>query len=448
MTRLAGLKRSFPTFRLMTTPIRWIGRSRRRIWTAALVLLAMAASPPIWWAAQLMGLPDIGDPFDVAAFEAMRIPDDRNAFVLYHQAADKLKPWDYVRKPRVNMSARWSKAHPDLHRWAGENGEALALYRQGTERPDALDLVSPSTPEYWNTRQTLNYCYLLALLEASHLEEQGDMAGAWGWYRADLRAAHHFMRHGTISRWIIAQVWHKMLQDRLTSWAADPRTTPAMLRQALDDVIGCESLAPSESYMVKAEYLELKRFLDNPEGPGREVPVMTFRRLWWDRDYELTPEQMQAIWDAWRFWRREPERSRRVIRLMIANWLAYYDMPPGARPKPDLNTNSAFDFYPIGPGGPAKARILSPQSLDRWLESTCDANSLLTYSQRNRVRSRVLTDHRDLLILLGTQLYRRDHGTDPPTPEALVGPYLKSLPSEIPDFQKDESLPKVGEVVK
>jgi hypothetical protein len=42
-------------------------------------------------------------------------------------------------------------------------------------------------------------------------------------------------------------------------------------------------------------------------------------------------------------------------------------------------------------------------------------------------------NRRELLILLGTQLFRRDHGTDPPTPEALVGPYLKSLPMEDPD---------------
>ena len=329
MTRLAGLKRSFPTFRLMTAPIRWIGRSRRRIWTAAMVLLAILAAPPLWWSTQLMGLPDIGDPFDVANFEAMRIPDEQNAFVLYRQAADLLKPWDQVRKPRVDMFAVWSKASPDLRRWAGENREALALFRQGTERPDALDLVPTSGMEYWQTPRLFHFFHGLVLLEASRLEQQGDMAGAWGWYRADLRAARHLMMQGTVFRWMMAQQWHKLLQDRLTSWAADPRTTPAILRQALDDLVACEVLAPSESYTIKAEYLYLKQSLDNPKGLGREVPVMTFRRLWWDRDYELTPEQLQAIWDVWRVWRREPERSRRVIRLMIANWLAYYDMPPG-----------------------------------------------------------------------------------------------------------------------
>ena len=39
-------------------------------------------------------------------------------------------------------------------------------------------------------------------------------------------------------------------------------------------------------------------------------------------------------------------------------------------------------------------------------------------------------DRRDLPILLAEELYRRDHGSDPPTPEALVGPYLERLPPE------------------
>jgi len=38
--------------------------------------------------------------------------------------------------------------------------------------------------------------------------------------------------------------------------------------------------------------------------------------------------------------------------------------------------------------------------------------------------------HRALVILLARQLYRRDHGADPPSDEALVGPYLKELPDD------------------
>src|SRR5262249_10347918 len=70
----AHLRRSFPTFCLLARPFEWLGRSRRRVRVAALVALALVAGPPLWWATQLVGLPDIGDPFDVAAFRAMAIP--------------------------------------------------------------------------------------------------------------------------------------------------------------------------------------------------------------------------------------------------------------------------------------------------------------------------------------------------------------------------------------
>ena len=79
MTQRAVLERSFPTFLKMAEPFRWFFRSRRRVWSAVLILLTMVAIPPVWWSLQLVGLPDIGDPFDVEAFRATSIPDDRNA---------------------------------------------------------------------------------------------------------------------------------------------------------------------------------------------------------------------------------------------------------------------------------------------------------------------------------------------------------------------------------
>ena len=94
-------------------------KSRRRIWAACLTLLAMIAVPPLWWATQLLGLPDIGEPFDVKAFQAFTIPSDRNAFVLYRQAMAVLKPMRT--SSQVNWLARWSKAGPGLRRWVEAN---------------------------------------------------------------------------------------------------------------------------------------------------------------------------------------------------------------------------------------------------------------------------------------------------------------------------------------
>jgi hypothetical protein len=89
-----NLKRSFPTLIRLGAPLRWIARSRRRLLGAATLIVAIIASPPLRWLMQLTGLPDVGDPFDVAAYRASTVPDERNAFVLYKQAVAllNLKP--------------------------------------------------------------------------------------------------------------------------------------------------------------------------------------------------------------------------------------------------------------------------------------------------------------------------------------------------------------------
>ena len=111
-----------------------------------------------------------------------------------------------------------------------------------------------------------------------------------------------------------------------------PEDDPRAARRALGDVVACEALAPSEQDSLKAGYLDVISMLDSPNNPGRSVPLERFSRFY-HPDYTLSPEQIQAIWDWWRFWRREPERSRRVIRLLTANWLAYHDLPAGNRPE-------------------------------------------------------------------------------------------------------------------
>ena len=284
------------------------------------MLLAIFAGLLLWWSTQLLGLPDIGDPFDVKAFRAMTITDDRNAIVLYRQAAGLLKPWNPARqsssKKQIDIHARWSRADPELRRWAEENREALALYRRGAERPDAVD----RSPEFaqghsdeWDLRPPLHDLHVLALLESSRMEDQGDMAAAWDGYRSILRADRHVGMHGTVLRRLVVVRRHPRLRDRLALWAADPRMTPAMLRQVLDDVVACESLAPSESYMLRAEYLEMDRMLDIANGTGPQMPpswLMSLVSGPSSLSTYMTPKFLRSISDVWLARRREPERSR------------------------------------------------------------------------------------------------------------------------------------------
>jgi hypothetical protein len=426
-----NLKRSFPTLIRLGAPLRWIARSRRRLLGAATLIVAIIASPPLWWLMQLTGLPDVGDPFDVAAYRASTVLDERNAFVLYKQAVAllNLKPaYLTASGVKADTHARWSAAVPEVRRWADENRAALALYRQGAERPDAFDPEIGLDQENFMTFGALFSFRALAFLEASRLEELGDMAGAWDMYRATMRTIHHVGMRGDAYRRRMMKYWYRDLRDQLLTWAGDRKTTDALLRRAIDDVVACEALAPSEQDSLKAGYIEVIELLDGPRNPGHHAPLMRFRRFW-NPDFQLTPEQIQTLWDMWRFIRREPERSRRVIRLLTANWLAYFDLPEADRPKPDPQVTSV-DLYRFGPQAPAAARALPPESLDRWFDTAYDAQEALRFLDATGVQAIERASHADFLVLLGSELYRRDHGSEPPAAEALVGPYLKNLPAE------------------
>jgi hypothetical protein len=438
MPGLASFRRSFPTVALVLAPFRWISKTRRRLLSSIFVLVAIIASPPLWWAAQLWSLPDIGDPFDVAAFEASTVPDDRNAFVLYEKATALLKPSSsYLAKSKgkIDWLARWSQAHPDLRRWAEDNRAALGVYRQGAERPDAFDRTAAFELVRKSTFGELFSLHFIVLLEASRLEEQGDMAGAWELYRALLRTIHHVGMHADVSRRQLIVRWYQQLLPRLTEWTANPKTSPALMRKAISDVVACEALAPSELDSLKAGYCGAIRLLDSPHNPGHEVPLGNFRRFW-HPEFQLTPEQIHALWDWWRFLQREPERSRRVLRLVTANWLAYFSLPASQRPKPDPRV-AALDVYEFGPGSPGQARALPTEALDGWFNSAYDAQKLLRILDARGVSVLEAENHAQLLIMLATEIYRRDHGADPPTADALVGPYLERVPAQISDNKRN-----------
>jgi hypothetical protein len=83
----------------------------RQLWRVTLILaigLTVAATAlSVWWFNSLSALPDIGDPFDVAAFRAFQVPDDQNAFAVLQRAEEQLTP-----SPSPHLAISWSKADP------------------------------------------------------------------------------------------------------------------------------------------------------------------------------------------------------------------------------------------------------------------------------------------------------------------------------------------------
>ena len=169
------------------------GRKRfRLIVLAVTAAIAMMAATFLWRMRSLDNLPDIGDPFDVAlASRPVWVPEQKNAYVLYSEAkALRVRlPATAARVDFTKLS--WAKAGTISRDYLDANRAALEVWRNGTERPDALfhQPDSLKLDSILAIVDDLRSLAMLACLEASRLEEQGRMGEAWSWYKAMLRRA-------------------------------------------------------------------------------------------------------------------------------------------------------------------------------------------------------------------------------------------------------------------
>jgi hypothetical protein len=442
-------------------------RQLARVTLVLAICLAVAASAfAIWWLNSLNGLPDIGDPFDVAAFRAFRVPDDQNAFAFLRRAHEKLTPprgWDGERPYPDDPKFSWSIANPKLREWAGENREALELFLQGADRPDASHPAGEPT-----TRMDVGSLDYVVFFEGSRRQESGDTAGAWDCYRALLRMMTHSRRRGSTDQRYTARYASIGLQRRLTDWATDPRTTTSQLRTALDEVLKNEPNPDWDISAIKYAYLEVMREIERP------IPLSDLQKIEGEwtfglGDMALSQTMIEYLEAARRFLLREPERSRRVLRLLCAQYLAHLEtreLPP-RKPavwawlsylisrNPVTKGKVRVPLYPVSPQAPAGARALPPQAVAGWLVATLNARVWLAGGIRSDTwpwppdragASRFVADrkaYRELLIMLATELHRRERGSLPSSDEALVGTYLKSLPDDRPPEVDDETAPIV-----
>ena len=205
----------------------------------------------------------------------------------------------------------------------------------------------------------------------------------------------------------------------------------------------------------------MKRALEQPVSP------VIKHEVGWKHDYrlgdmQLSPDMVGYLDTARRFLLREPERSRRVLQLLCANWLAQVETHEPRPPKPAVRASfplmistspsrkvtTSVPLYPVSHRSPAGARALPPQDIAVWLLTTNDvklrilvANTCQWPWSPDRLRDR--RAYRQLVIMLAEKIYHRERGALPPSEEALVGTYLKSLPDDGSSDLADERTPTV-----
>jgi len=429
------------------------GRSLARVLLILAIGLAfMAGELEIRRAASLIRLPDVGDPFDVEAFRAVRIPEDRDAAVLLRQAQEKVArriPDLSFAGMRLSPAYDWSKAAPELRDWVTANRDALELFRDASERPDATAHPALDRDDR-HFILDIGDLVRLAFFEASRLEQRGEMAEAWNWYRAIFRVKLHVMRRGSIFHRWVADRNCSSLRTRIAAWAADRRTNVRLIRRALDDVLPGEPRPEWDAFSLKADYLGMMDELDKDWGPVQQGE---------DEDQivgiggeQLPPALGWIPYAAKRYVWNEPERSRRVLRLAFANWLAHAKEKNPRYLKATVRATFQIEkrpatvyLYSVSPAGRSAARELTPRVLAEWLVGTRDAKFLLSSWPWPAIRATERREHRALVVLLAGELYKRDRGAPASSEQMLVGPYLDELPADGSVELDDGSAPTIRE---
>jgi hypothetical protein len=400
-----------------------------------------------WWNLQLWGLPDIGDPFDVRAFQSIRVPDDRNAFLDYSVASSLLRAANAKvgkQGDRRKSPDDWASANPAWRELVTASQAALTVWRRGTDKPDALYehpqplnimTLLPVTQELRNLSR-------LAVLEGSRLETEGDMAGAWGWYRAALRSSRHSGHHGFQIERLTGAAIYREASKAVTTLAANPKVDPVLLRRMLDEVIAIDALTVLRSDTLKLEYVVFLNELDDPDIIDHVLVSKMFPEdpEDWCQGLPISDERKKPIQTARVMLGNDRERSLRLARLLIANWLAEADKPAKDRAK-IIKTEPLV--YDVDLASQLGSKGLSASELSKWLDSSLIASRFFREFHKYDFaidRERII--QAKLVVHLASELYRREHGKAPESPEKLVGVYLKALPEGYDEKVEEQGKPK------
>jgi hypothetical protein len=330
----------------------------------------------------------------------------------------------------------WSGADERFRRWVREHDEVIALICTGAAQRDFVPQFPAGTPvqaaDAANSDlvSRLSWIGTPVLLKAGKLQAEGDLAGAWNLLRTVVRASRHV-------EWAIPTIPGRtqgitMVQyarEPVAHWAKDPRVTVAMLRQALDDLAAAEMLTPPLSAFYRHEYLVALEILSNPE------PLIAARAK--DRQNEpgwhvfANTPGFEAYLDG------EPETSRRVLNLLVANDLAWcdrsvVDQPPVAVPR--------LHIVAPDPAAPAAARALAPDELARWADSSLIGPGLAWRLGEIEKWERI--DRWSIGVLVeavSVALFTNEMGHPPTTPAEAVRRYHRAAPGDSPD--RDETKP-------
>jgi hypothetical protein len=426
---------------IVLSPLRAIERLRgwRRLGLLVLYgLIAFGIWALLWRRSQLANLPDIGTPFDVAAFRSpASVPDSRNAFVLYRRAAERFRDMTAVEGTSFsNANFEWARADATFRAWVTEHDEAISLLCAGAALPEFSVGVTndvarpPITMENNVLAVRLSWIGTAGLFKSGRLRAEGDPAGAWTLLKAVIRTSRHI-------EWAVPAANGRSVgiglvqyaRQPVAAWANDPAVGVALLRRALDDLAEAEAITPPLSTYYRDEYIGSLASLTNQQ------PLIAARA---QQRHDRGQWHVFAVAPGLEgFLNGEPERSRRVLNLLVANDLAWCDRPASDRP---VFAVPRLRIPEPDPTAPAATLALAPEELARWADSalitptlTWRLGELDKWERLDRWSLSQLTE------AVAVSLFTKEMGHAPASSAEALRRY-RPIPGDTPDRDEAEPL--------
>jgi hypothetical protein len=390
---------------------------------------------------RLDAVPEIGDPFDIAAWGHIDFDPAENAAVDYAATSRLYRgahapSWEDLERV---WEHGWSAASPDVRTWLADNQTALNAWRDGTEKnmhvrvqPSEMTVMNCANVDGW--RDLLQ----LAALEAERLRFLGDTAAAWEWHCASLRCTRHLGMNAPMTDRYTAARRYASYVERILPWSRDDTVTADQLAQALADVRAAWSLSSPLSASIRAEFF-IKR------DTSMLLELEEFREA--INQYAHKESRVPSREDL--LVNNEPEFTRRLLKHQITNLLEFADEPLARQPRLLPGDFAWFDFDP-----PSNSELLSPSEFQVALQDSKLEQYLLLRSFLLRFIHRERTYHRLLEMLLAAEWHRRVAGGFPATvDELLADPLLDEAPLdpmsriEVPlRYERDPENPRRAKV--
>jgi hypothetical protein len=368
---------------------------------------------------------------DVAEFAAVpeldSVPREENAFFAYERAAQLIPEGT----PMSAVDKQWPQRLPFLvGHWLLEPDAKREPMRSSLEawrKASKLSRIAWRAPGEQSDAFLARWVLTLAsmeIAEAKRAAEQGDHEQAWSGWLAVLRAALH-VGHVHPTRAFSASTADYLLPE-VQNWAADPGVPENVLRRAIRESLEARALeAPIEPYIAWAYRMTINPTLDM----DNVVLELVARAVNGESASSLNasaPLQRVRL-----FLENEPERAKRVARLVFARWLDHLRADPAALAR-GVEVAPVLEVFGMTATTPREIsdEVLRAQIADSRVFALF-RNPEMISAGAGIERDRDLA--RKVALALAYALFEREHEGQPPSNlGALRGPYYPS----------DESLPR------